>query len=463
MVFSAPAFLFAFLPAVVVGYFLCPRFARNAFLLLSSLVFHVLGAGFYSIVLAATIVVNHWIALRMPDAEPGRRRALLIVASVANLLPLALFKYAAFATAIANQALGWSGAPLFTVPQLFLPAGISFFALQGTSYVVDVYRGESPPCRSLRDFALYKSFFPQLIAGPIVRYHEIARQLSERTHSLAQVEEGLARFGFGLGKKVLLADTLGRVADQVFATGGGSLGAGTAWLGLLCYTFQIFFDFSGYSDMAIGLGRVFGLTLPENFRQPYRSHSVTEFWRRWHVTLSTWFRDYVYVPLGGNRRGAARTAVNLGLVFLACGLWHGAAWTFVAWGLYHGSLLALERVAGRRGFVTRGLAGQALTFTLVMLGWVFFRSPSLAAAVSYFGALAGLTAAPDPLFTPAYYLTANHVTALAAASLLALWPDEPQVRPALLPLRSLAALTVTALALVAQSPKSFNPFIYFQF
>ncbi len=289
--------------------------------------------------------------------------------------------------------------------------------------------------------------------------------MHERRHSLEQTADGLVRFAFGLGKKVLLADTLGRIADSVFAHGGVGASTATAWLGLVCYTFQIFFDFSGYSDMAIGLGAVFGLPLPENFRQPYRATSLTDFWRRWHITLSTWFRDYLYIPLGGNRRGAARTLVHLIAVAVVCGLWHGAAYTYMAWGLYHGVLLAIERVLRTKWNVAlpAGHGARAVTLFLVMIGWVLFRADSLPEAFTYLKVLFGLASDPDPLFPLRYYLTSNHALILAVAALVALWPEAPPRLSVSRYVRPLAALAVSVLALIAQAPQTFNPFIYFQF
>ena len=469
MVFSSPLFLFAFLPLVIGLYFLTPHRARNANLLLVSLLFYLVGSGAYILILLGLIVLNYFAALRIERTEGTTRKLLLAVAVALNLAPLVVYKYGGFAISILSQVRGWWGAPALPRPELFLPAGISFFAFQGAAYLIDIYRRELPACRSLVDYALFKSFFPQLIAGPIARYHDLARELRERSSSLAGVEAGLVRFGFGLGKKVLLADNLGRVADPIFALAGPDLTTATAWLGVLCYAFQIFFDFSGYSDMAIGLGQAFGLVLPENFHQPYLSRNVTEFWRRWHMTLSSWFRDYLYIPLGGNRHGTFRTGLNLVLVFFFCGLWHGAAYTFIIWGLYHGALLLVERVLKMRwGIQPNGWSGQTLTFILVLISWVFFRAHSLPEALTFLKAMFGLAGGENrPVFTASFYLSANNVCYLLVAAVCAFWPERPVLagRSASIvgSLRSLAALLITALALIAQSPQSFNPFIYFQF
>ncbi len=465
MVFSSPLFLFAFLPAIVLGYFAVPARAKNGFLLTGSLAFYLVGAGAYTLVLLAAVGLNFGIVLAMQPMHGARRRLALAAALAVNMTPLAVLKYSAFGAETLNAMLGALNAEPVLVPSVFLPAGISFFAFQGAAYAFDVYRGQIAPSRSLINYALFISFFPQLIAGPIVRYQNIAAALPKREHSWTLVEQGLVRFGFGLGKKVLLADSLGRVADTVFQLNGSQgVSPGVAWLGVVCYTFQIFFDFSGYSDMAIGLGRVFGLPLPENFLQPYRAATVTEFWRRWHVTLSTWFRDYLYIPLGGNRRGVLRTSLNLAVVFLLCGLWHGAAWTFVLWGAYHGVLLSVERIMGVRGWLLRsGTVGRVRTMLLVMIGWVVFRAPSAPEAWRYLGSMVGANSVPDAAFGLNYYLTVNHVVLLLAAALVAFWPLRPTRLAQFDFVRPYAALATTVLAVVAQSPQTFNPFIYFQF
>jgi len=468
MVFSSPFFLFAFLPLVLAIYFAAPKRAKNAVLLLASFGFYLVGAGGYILLLFFSITVNYGLGRWLDRAEGNQRKAAVITAVLANMVPLLVYKYAKLAILTGNSVLGWFHVPPLPLPDFFLPAGISFFTFQGLAYVIDVYRREIPACASLIDFALFKSFFPQLVAGPIVRYHHLAHELQHRTHSWAAAEEGVLRFGLGLSKKVLFADNLGRVADRIFNGSPSDWTTGTAWIAALCYTFQIFFDFAGYSDMAIGLGRIFGLSLPENFRQPYLACSVTEFWTRWHMSLSTWFRDYLYIPLGGNRRGTTRTVLNLLVVFFLCGLWHGAAYTFVVWGLFHGFLLLVERILKVRwGLVPRGWAGRALTFGLVIVGWVVFRATSLDQVHVFLSTMAGLHSAPSPTFDATYYLTNNVVVYLAFAIICAFWPERSllprQVEPVLRAIRPPAILGLTALAIVAQAPQSFNPFIYFQF
>ena len=468
MVFSSPLFLFVYLPLVFGAYFLAPSRMKNGVLLCASLLFYLVGAGGYILLLFFSIFTNYLIARRIAGAKSRGRQLLLGCAVLTNVGPLLVYKYATFGAASANAVLGWLGQTVtLPVPEFFLPAGISFFTFQGLAYVIDVYRGEVPACSSLMEFALFKAFFPQLVAGPIVRYHDLARDLTSRRHSLDLAVQGLERFGFGLAKKVLLADSLGRVADSIFNAAPSEWSVGNAWLALACYTMQIFFDFSGYSDMAIGLGRICGLSLPENFRQPYRSASITEFWRRWHITLSSWFRDYLYIPMGGNRAGAFRTGINLVIVFALCGLWHGANTTFMIWGLFHGSLLVAERIAKNAwGLTPRGLAGWTYTLLSVMLAWVLFRSPSLERAVEFFRALLG-GAQASPVFPTGYHLTPNVVFFFAAGIVAALWRTDPA--PDRTPsrywtaARPWVAVLLCLLAIIAQAPQSFNPFIYFQF
>ncbi|MGH0031206.1 MAG: MBOAT family O-acyltransferase [Myxococcota bacterium] len=385
MVFSSQIFLFAFLPAVLLAYLAVRGIgARNAVLLAASLFFYAWGEGAYLGVLLASIAVNHglgrWIA-RRPVGQGG---VPLVLAVTANLLLLGFFKYAGFL----------SGGAVPALADVHLPLGISFFTFQAITYVVDVARGHAPAQKSLFRTALYIALFPQLIAGPIVRYQAIAAQLARRVVSREGFAVGIRRFSIGLGKKVLVANGLAVTADAVFAVPSHELTAAVAWLGVVCYALQIYFDFSGYSDMAIGLGRMFGFRLPENFDHPYVSRSIREFWRRWHITLSTWFRDYLYVPLGGSRRGAVRTACNLLLVFALCGLWHGAAWQFLVWGLFHGAFLAVERSGFGDALARAPRPLQHVYVVAVFLvGWVFFRADDLTRAGAFLAAMAGFGAA----------------------------------------------------------------------
>jgi len=478
VLFGSPTFLFAFLPAVLLLHLALPRRFRNVLLLVASLVFYAWGEPRFVLVLLVSLLGNYALgrmvaarARRDPAAGPGR--APLVLALVFNLGLLACFKYATFLWELLRTC-----APLPELEPIPLPIGISFFTFQALSYVVDVQRGDAPVQKDPVDFALYVSMFPQLIAGPIVRYRDIAAQLAQRTVDRAGFADGVRRFVFGLGKKLLVADVVARAADGIFALGPGELTTGAAWLGLVSYTLQIYFDFSAYSDMAIGLGRMLGFRFLENFDYPYASASISEFWRRWHMSLSSWFRDYLYIPLGGNRRGRARTYRNLVLVFFLCGLWHGASWTFVAWGLYHGAFLVLER-AGAGALLARlpRPLRHGYALLVVMLGWVLFRADTFAHAARFAGALFGAGAGPASSPYPlALFMDPLLATALAAGLVgsLPLWPAvgrwraERAARGAgldgLLELaRTGAFLAVLAAALLQMAGGTYSPFIYFRF
>ena len=382
MVFSSLIFLFFFLPDVLFCYYIVPtRFirARNMVLLLFSLFFYFYGEPKLIIMLVLSILMNYLFGLSMRSRY---RKSLLIFCITANLTILGVFKYLNFFIRTADGLLGLN----IQLTSIVMPIGISFYTFQALSYVIDVYRREVPPQHDPFSLALYVSMFPQLIAGPIVRYHDVNEQLAVRSHSVAQFSDGISRFVFGLSKKVLLSNVFAQIADGIFAYQPAELSTAAAWLGAIGYTLQIYFDFSGYSDMAIGLGKMFGFTFLENFNYPYISRSVTEFWRRWHISLSTWFRDYVYIPLGGNRCSPARHICNLLVVWTLTGFWHGANWTFMAWGLYFGILLILEkkflsRLIERLPMILRHV--YALFF--IIIGWVFFRSDSMNLAMQYIG------------------------------------------------------------------------------
>jgi alginate O-acetyltransferase complex protein AlgI len=391
MLFFEPTFLFFFLPLLLGVYQIVPARSRNALLAGASLFFYSWGYPPHIVILCGSIAVNHAIGLAVDRSATMRRRRLLLGAGVvANLGLLGSFKYLSFAAESINPLLDALCGVTLTVPQIDLPLGVSFFTFQALSYLVDVYRQEEPAQSNIIDLTLYIALFPQLIAGPIVRYGQIAAQIARRHVSRRGFSLGVQRFVLGLGKKVLIANTVARTADQVFALPGNELTPALAWTGLVCYTLQIYFDFSGYSDMAVGLGRMFGFHIPENFNHPYVARSVTEFWRRWHISLSSWFRDYLYIPLGGNRIRPSRTALNLLIVFFLCGLWHGASWNFVVWGLFHGSLLVGERLR-RRNQKWRPAApvGHAYTLLSVMAGWVLFRTGNLGEAWHYLGTMIG--------------------------------------------------------------------------
>jgi alginate O-acetyltransferase complex protein AlgI len=472
MVFSAPIFLFLFLPVVLALYFATPPRGRNLLLLVASLVFYAWGEPRFVLVMLASALVNYGFALGLGAIR--HRRLVLALAVAVNLGLLAVYKYGDFVVTNVDGLLGRAAMPPIPLPRLALPLGISFFTFHALSYLIDVYREKVPAQKNPLRVALYIALFPQLIAGPIVRYAMIAPEIARRHTTRDDLVSGIERFVVGLGKKVLIANTLATPADAIFGLPPAGLSAGLAWFGVVCYTLQIYFDFSGYSDMAIGLARIFGFHFPENFCHPYVSRSLTEFWRRWHISLSTWFRDYLYVPLGGNRRGSARLYRNLLIVFTLCGLWHGASWTFLIWGLYHGAFLAAERVAGARSGPGgwRPLA-HAYALLVVMVGWVLFRSPSLGHAWGMLGAMAGFGGGELQRWVWTY-LDGERILALAAGLLgsmpalvaLGRWQAGIRADPlgAVLALGRAGGLLLVLLASsVRLAAGTHNPFIYFRF
>ena len=387
MLFSTPFFVFVFLPVFFVLYWFLPF--RPWVLLLGSLVFYAWSEPVFVGVVIASAILD-WILGRVIFPE-NRWRKFWVSAGVASNLALLVYaKYTVFAIENINALLTAGGWRTLTVPQIMLPLGVSFIVFEKITYLVDVYRRVAPPSPSLLHYLNYVFLFPKLLAGPIVKYHDIAAQLAKPSHCYEDVREGLIRFLVGLAKKVLLADMLAPVADEVFALPPSALDSSTAWLGLLCFTLQIYFDFSGYSDMAIGMGRILGFRLLENFRDPYLATSFTDFWRRWHISLSTWIKEYLYIPLGGSRGSKARSYVNLCICFLLSGLWHGASWNFVTWGCIHGFVLVADRAFWLewQKHLPRFL-NVMITFSLVALSWVFFRCETFAHSMSFFAALVG--------------------------------------------------------------------------
>lgn len=473
MVFSSATFLFIFLPVVLVLYYLVPARWRNGILLAASLLFYSWSEPRFIALLLVSITADYFIARRMDLAEGSKRKGWLAGSLVLNLATLAYFKYANFFIDNVQQFYGWLGLVPFEWHKVALPVGISFVTFQKISYMVDVYRRDHEAQRRWDVLALYILMFPQLIAGPIIRYKEIVAQLKDRsaTDTPDNRLHGFFRFLVGLSKKVLIANVLAQQVDIIFATAPGELAAGTAWIGMLAYTMQIYFDFSGYSDMALGLGRMFGFLFPENFNFPYISQSFTEFWKRWHITLGHWMKDYLYIPLGGNRQGEGRTYLNLVIVFFLSGLWHGAAWTFVVWGLYHGLFLILDKWGLRKLLDKMGkVPSVLLTFLLVMVGWVIFRADTLGYAVAYLGSLFTFAAPADGIL-----LDTRFVVMLILATLLAFSGLIPSVEQKanelfdrVLTLRGAVVVTVLAILLYILNGSAllaggFNPFIYFRF
>ena len=462
MVFSDLIFLFFFLPAVILVTRLSPRRWRNGELLLFSLLFYAWGEPVYVLLMLVIITVNYLAGLLLPplgahEKATGGRKLVLAAAIAVNLAVLGYFKYAGFFVDSLNRL----GAGPFSVPKIVLPIGISFYTFQSMSYVIDVYRGEVAPQYNPLLFGTYVALFPQLIAGPIVRYRDIALQLTERDESAEHLARGIVRFVYGLAKKVLIANQMGVLADRMLLTEAGTL---SAWVGMAAYTLQIYFDFSGYSDMAIGLGGMIGFDFKENFNYPYLAGSITEFWKRWHMSLSSWFREYVYIPLGGNRRGLARQCLNLLIVWLLTGLWHGAAVNFILWGLYYALLLILEKLLrGRLSFRLPGILRHPLTLLIVAFGWGIFYFTDMGLWQVFVERLFAFRAdSAEALRFVAAYLPIT----LAACAAATPWPmaliRKLREGPlALLELPVLIALfTLCTSALVSQS---YNPFIYFRF
>jgi len=480
VLFTEPTFLFLFLPILLGLYFLTRVHAGygNGLLLVASVLFYAKGGGGFTWLMLGSIAFNYWMAIAVDkgrEVSEARARSILAVAIGTNLVVLGYFKYANFFVQNVDGVLKAFGSRGFAAPAVLLPIGISFYTFHAISYVVDVYRKQATAQKSPVHAALYLLLFPQLIAGPIIRYKDMADQLARRVVSLDDFAYGVRRFIIGLGKKVLIANIVAGPADGIFALKPEQLIAPYAWLGIVCYTLQIYFDFSGYSDMAIGLGRIFGFRFPENFRWPYVADSVQEFWRRWHISLSSWFRDYLYVPLGGNRVAPWKVYRNLVTVFFLCGLWHGASWTFVIWGLFHGAFLVIERlgfdsVLKRVGPVTR----HVYLLVVVMVGWVLFRSADLPSALAYLRTLFGFGIGEMPPMRLSWYLTTEVRFALVAG-LLGSMPLVPALRYRVervtVAWQGWVAETAGALALVAVfvaallqvAARSYNPFIYFRF
>ena len=476
MVFSSTLFLFYFLPGFLLLYYAVPVRFKNAVALLASLGFYAWGGLNFLALFLASVVVNFGL-IRYMDATPERwkQRIFLLLSIVLNVGMLFYFKYANFFLDNASAVRTYFGGPALSWEKVVLPIGISFFTFEKLTYTIDVYRGVNKPLKSFWDFLLYIMLFPKMIAGPIVRFHEIAGQLTDRTafDTMDQRLAGAFRFVLGLAKKALIANILGEQADLIFRADPATLSQGQAWLGALAYTFQIYFDFSGYSDMAIGIGHMIGFQFPENFNNPYISRSITEFWQRWHITLGRWMRDYLYIPLGGNRVNPSRLYVNLWTVFILSGFWHGAAWNFIAWGAYHGLFLVLERLFLLRVYKKTGVLSILPTFLITVIGWVLFRADNLTAALRYLHTMAGLDAAAAPKL-PAFSHEFWGTLGLAAAiAFVAALPSAERWELNLLArshfsVRGAAGLALGTALLLGLSVSyiigsSFNPFIYFRF
>ncbi|HMU54700.1 MAG TPA: MBOAT family O-acyltransferase [Nitrospira sp.] len=470
MLFNSPIFLFAFAPLFFTIYFSLKPSLRNPFIVASSIAFYAWGEPSFIGVVLFSAATDWFIGNALYQSNHERKkRSLLAFGICLNVAVLAYFKYAGFFVDNLNDLLLNLNLTPFPALTIALPIGVSFIVFEKITYLVDIHRKLGPPAASITSYLLYVLLFPKLLAGPIVKYHDICNQLRARTPQLEDVIEGLFRFLIGLGKKVLLADTMQEAVDQVFALSAADLGTLNAWLGMVCFTLQIYFDFSGYSDMAIGLARMMGFRLLENFNRPYTATSITEFWRRWHISLSTWIREYLYIPLGGNRVAAWRMYCNLWMCFVLCGLWHGASWTFVFWGMFHGGLLIIDKVWWLEIQKTLPRFLNVLTtFLLVMFGWVIFRAESLDQALFYFQALLGQTSSKGTFI----YLGNNVKAAMAAGLLICFLPAIPWLERwkssmTALPWKQECQLGLALVLLIVSVAKisitTFNPFMYFRF
>tara|TARA_R110000737_G_scaffold68915_1_gene97225 strand:+ start:3078 stop:4463 length:1386 start_codon:yes stop_codon:yes gene_type:complete len=461
---------------------LLPEKAKNSFLLLASLFFYAWGEVYYVFLMLFSIVINYSFGLMIDHIDHQKRKKIVLLFAVAaNLAILISFKYINFIVDNLNVLLLNLEIKEISLMSIPLPIGISFFTFQAMSYVIDIYRKEAKVQKNIFDLALYIALFPQLIAGPIVRFHDVAEQIKHRIVTSALFFSGIQRFIYGLAKKMLIANPLGLVADNIFALPGGELTTGLAWLGIICYSLQIYFDFSGYSDMAIGLGRMFGFKFLENFNYPYISQSIQEFWRRWHISLSSWFRDYLYIPLGGNQKGALRTYINLMIVFVLCGLWHGASWNFLIWGVFHGAFLMAERAG--LGLAISHLAQplrHIYTIVVVMIGWVFFRAEDLPSSLNFLNKMF-IPTTENSIYSVASFLDIKVMATLVIAIIISLHLCSKQNKAIISRLwlkngegKNSWALVYSALSISYLSclfcacvimvvSNSYNPFIYFRF
>ena len=471
MVFSSLLFLFRYLPFVLVLYFICPKKLRNLLLFVVSLIFYAWGEPIYVVLMIFSTLVDytHGLLVAHYKAAGNTRAAKLVVASsmIINLALLGFFKYYDFLAGTVNSLIGTT-LPLTGVA---LPIGISFYTFQTMSYTIDVYRGDAEPQKNIISFGAYVALFPQLIAGPIVAYKTVADQLNCRHEDTDKFAYGIKRFTAGLGKKVLLANSAGVIWDTIKVMDTSSLPALTAWIGILAYTFQIYFDFSGYSDMAIGLGNMLGFRFLENFDYPYMSKSITEFWRRWHISLGSWFRDYVYIPLGGNRKGLAKQIRNICIVWLLTGLWHGANWTFVLWGAYFGVLLIIEKMFLLKALKKApAIVGHIYTMFFVIISWVIFALDDMKSVIGYIGAMFG---AGGALYdkTSLYLLSTNIILlvilALASTDIPAKLGNSLVDRLGEKPLSAVVQNVVFAAVILISTAylvdATYNPFLYFRF
>lgn len=468
MVFTTQIFIFYFLPLFLLVYYRLPYGWRNLWITLASYVFYGWWEPWFAGLMLFTTILDYlWgKVITRPGATSKERKLAVAACVVTNLTLLGFFKYYMFAAETLNELLSSVGAQQIRVLQVVLPIGISFYTFHSLTYIIDLYRGHATPAKSFSGFSAFVALFPDLVAGPIIRYKTLAEQLRERQHTVSRFASGIAIFIVGFSKKILLANPCGQVADAVFNTGNPY--AFDAWIGALAYAFQIYFDFCGYSDMAVGLGRMLGFEFPRNFDAPYRSESITELWRRWHISLSSVLRDYLYFALGGNRKGEGRTYFNLAVVMVIGGFWHGAKWNFLFWGAFHGLFLVLERWRGKRSlYGSLPRPGRiAITFLLMLLSWVLFRADNLTAAVDYYRAMFGFsTPGTVAMLLPATIYTPYHVIIMLVCAVLVFqplqahdWAEYPVTWA-----RAAMMLPLFLFSLMVMFSQAFNPFLYFQF
>ncbi len=466
MLFSSMTFIFIFLPIVCGLYFLVRKniTMANLLLLLASIIFYAWGEPNYVFIMLGTILINYVGAICI-NKYPKHKKIALLTTILANLGILFYFKYFNFVMENISSVIGTN----FSFLEVIMPIGISFYTFQALSYVIDVYYNKANVQKNIYKLALYITLFPQLVAGPIIKYHDVANQIDKRKITFNQFSYGIKRFIIGLAKKVLIANTMGAIADAIFAQPVYDFSTGVAWLGALAYTFQIFYDFSGYSDMAIGLGHMFGFKFLENFNYPYISKSITEFWRRWHISLSTWFKEYLYIPLGGNRISKYRTYLNLFIVFLATGIWHGAEWTFVIWGLWHGAFIIFERITNlhkRIGGIISSILRHCYTILAFVIGWVIFRSDNITYATDYIKNMFGLIPYKE-IYSLPYYIDTTQIIIFITAIMLSMpifsnfLNDDKDTKAT--SFQNLWLLILFGLSWASISAGTYNPFIYFRF
>lgn len=468
MVFSSQIFIFLFLPIVLIIYFLLGKKLKNLFLLLSSLVFYIWTGPKYILLLIFTILINYIFGIIIDNYKSKSNIKLaklsLGFGIIINLAILFYYKYFDFSINVVNKFFNTS----FSIQKIALPLGISFFVFQGISYIVDIYRDEAKVNKNFLEIALYISFFPKLVSGPIIKYKSISDQLKSRTTSLHQFSYGVERFAFGLAKKVIISDILGSTVDTIFNLSNNGIDTRTAWIGIISYTLQIYFDFSGYSDMAIGLAHMFGFTFMENFNYPYISKSISEFWRRWHISLSTWFKEYVYIPLGGNR--TKYVYLNLFIVFTLTGIWHGASYNFIIWGFWHGIFIVLERFIRNKDFYKKipNLIKTFITLFIVIIGWVLFRASDISQAINYLSIMFNFKTFNNLTFTYKYFLNLKLITWIVVGIVLSTpiykiidtkYKDKMLFE--IIKTALILALFIISIIFIVNS--TYSPFIYFQF